>query len=195
MPVSHVVRRLERENGSALLGDREGGDERLIAFVPEATLTEVLAAIAVLYNLKWSSRDPKEGKISYLLFEAASRGPREEDWFRDSLMRACKSWTVRPRKPRRDPAKGDTPFLVMRSAAIETARANWARIAAEGHLAIPSEAVARPIKSPILRGRPNRSRRPRPRQVDRYRRLRQRLPDEGKSLPSSSKRSPAETGR
>src|SRR5690242_13915825 len=54
IPLSWVLKRLSKESGVALSAPGTVGDERLVAFVPDAPLSEVLTNIATLYRLDWS---------------------------------------------------------------------------------------------------------------------------------------------
>src|SRR5437870_9488332 len=54
IPLRHVLRALAGETGVRLSVAGSVGDERLVAFVPDAPLAEVMLAVADLYRLSWS---------------------------------------------------------------------------------------------------------------------------------------------
>ncbi|MFN3648702.1 MAG: hypothetical protein ACK47B_03895 [Armatimonadota bacterium] len=53
IPLARVLEALSAETGVTLRFAGRAGDERLVAFVPQATLAEVLSSIAELYRCEW----------------------------------------------------------------------------------------------------------------------------------------------
>ncbi len=84
IPVSRVLARLSDHTGVALRADGVVGDERLVAFVPDAPLTEVMARIAEHYRLEWSRGSGE--RPAYRLYKPPARA-REERVLREKAVR------------------------------------------------------------------------------------------------------------
>src|SRR5947208_1203863 len=53
LPLTHVFRRLSAKTGVTLNANGRPGDERLVAFAPDASLAEIMQAVEDLYRLHW----------------------------------------------------------------------------------------------------------------------------------------------
>lgn len=85
IPVSWVLRRLSEVTGVGLETAGATGDERLVAFVPDAPLSEALLAVADLYRLSWMRTGSAE-RPKYRLYKT-DRAAREEQVLRDRALR------------------------------------------------------------------------------------------------------------
>lgn len=86
MPVRRVLRALQEATGVKLSAVGRAGDQRCVAFVPEASLSEILACLAQLYRLEWSSDGLASPSYSLLKTLSASR---EEAGLRERAIRAA----------------------------------------------------------------------------------------------------------
>jgi hypothetical protein len=81
IPVAWVLKALGEKTGVSLQATGIAGDERLVAFVPEAPLGEVLECIADLYRLSWS-REGNGTRPAYRL-QKLPAATKEEQTLRD----------------------------------------------------------------------------------------------------------------
>lgn len=88
IPLRSVVEALEKETGISLRVEGAPGDERLVAFVPDAPVSEVLTRIADLYRLTWQ-REP--GKDAAYRLVKPPRAAREEQSLRERSLRGLLS--------------------------------------------------------------------------------------------------------
>lgn len=133
MYVSHVLRRLSAKSGISLSVSGRAGDERMVAFVPKASLAEILASIADLYNLKWG-RASKDGKVSYQLFKPPARIRQETQLKEKALREGFAELDRQARELPKSPTLRQPHRLALRKAAIALARENWQRLTEDGQL-------------------------------------------------------------
>lgn len=82
IPLRRIFRALAEETGVRLDVAGSAGDERLVAFVPDASLAEVMLAVADLYRLTWTRGGSAE-RPSYQLLKTPAvaqegREPRQQ---------------------------------------------------------------------------------------------------------------------
>lgn len=85
IPVAWVLKALKGHTGVSVQALGTAGDERLVAFVPEAPVGEVLERIADLYRLTWT-REGTGDRATYRLQKRLSDA-REEQALRDRAIR------------------------------------------------------------------------------------------------------------
>jgi hypothetical protein len=85
IPLRKVLRGLAEETGVRLNVAGAAGDERLVAFVPDDSLAEVMLAVADLYRLSWIRSGSAE-RPSYQLLKLPAMA-REEQALRDQSVR------------------------------------------------------------------------------------------------------------
>lgn len=83
--VSALLAELGRRCGVQLEGTDRTRDERLVAYVPDAPLRDVMENVAALYRCEWSAVQ-KDERLSYRLSKA-ERARRAEDNLRDETLR------------------------------------------------------------------------------------------------------------
>jgi hypothetical protein len=85
IPISRVLHRLTEKTGVRLRATGRAGNERLVAFVPGAPLSEVMRSIADLHRLTWVREGSRE-QPWYTLMKLPTR-EREEQGLRDRALR------------------------------------------------------------------------------------------------------------
>ncbi len=152
VPVAHVLRRLGEKSGVVLTAPGQPGDERLIAFVADAPVAEIMRSIAELYRLRWVRGGTADRPTYQLLKPIAAQ--REEAALKQRALDAALAEVDRQlREPNRNaPTHRDTDghFTALRVTAAEIIRGNWDRLAADGHLELPVSELPEHQKNVLL---------------------------------------------
>lgn len=80
-----LLQRLREGSGVSLSVAARAGDERVVAFVPDAPLSEIMARLAELYRLTWTRNTADRPSYSLIKRPAALR---EEQALRESAVQA-----------------------------------------------------------------------------------------------------------
>lgn len=107
IPVRWVLKALAGKTSVPLDAAGIAGDERLVAFVPEAPLAEVMKEIADLYRLTWS-REERGGRLRYLLQKPARLANEERTLREQAFRQVMQRLGAQIRRPQ-DPDAGTPP--------------------------------------------------------------------------------------
>lgn len=147
IPIDQVLRTLSAKTGVRFTSDRRLGDERLVAFVPESSLSDVMGAVANLYRSTWVAQGDPE-RPAYRLQQTPAAA-REEDLLR----RACLQRIVQrlafqlrnppqPNSPRDDWTAAYPDVIPILESSIENLLRN-------GSVSIPVSSLAGPARERV----------------------------------------------
>jgi hypothetical protein len=151
IPVSWVLRRLTEATGVSLEAASPAGDERLVAFVPEAPLAEVLLAVADLHRLEWVKTGGGD-RPKYRLYKP-DRMAREEQLLRNRALRDLldRMMALLRKPPAGDPSMpSGAKWSLLYPDLLPILGARRDQIAREGYLYLPLSALPRAQRDAFL---------------------------------------------
>jgi hypothetical protein len=152
VPVGVVLAQLSAETGVRMSAVGRPADERLIAFVPESPLAEVMGSIAELYRLRWSRTT---GVRPIYRLQKPPSTVREEQARREEALTAAFEALTRELEAA-DAKPGEGPPALLRQQArlrqfgLQHVRRHWGRLLEEGYVGLPLVSLPRPEREPLF---------------------------------------------
>lgn len=134
VPLGRVIPRLARATGVRLEVEPPNESERLVAFVPDSPLAEVMGCIAELYRLEWARRGEGERTIYRLRKPAAAL--REEAGLRKTCLNEVREILEQERRSLAALDGLQTPAAML-TAACELEPWQWSALVGERSLYLP----------------------------------------------------------
>jgi hypothetical protein len=148
MPVSRVLRAVSEAAGVRLSVSGRAGDERLIAFVPEAPVADVMRSIAELYRLEWL----REGgeRPTYRLIKQLGVA-HEESLLRERSLRGAVDYLqrrIRAGEPTEEELKYSEPeYLRALPLVAPLLTANLGALLRDGYVYLPISRLEAPLQA------------------------------------------------
>jgi hypothetical protein len=140
IPLRRVLRALADETGVRLDVVGSAGDERLVAFVPAASLADVMLAVADLYRLSWSRSGSGE-RARYQLVKPPAVAQEERDWREQALGQLRARLEEKPRGPQRPAGERPDPWAPVYPAVLPLLRASSTALLRDGYAYLPIAAL------------------------------------------------------
>jgi hypothetical protein len=151
IPVRRVLRALADETGVRLDVAGAAGDERLVAFVPEGSLAEVMQAVADLYRLAWTRGGSPE-RPSYQLLKTPAMAREEQERRQQAMQQLLAGLAAKLREPPRPAAEErPDPLAAVYPLILPLITARSQALMREGFIYIPVASLPVEQRAPLVR--------------------------------------------
>jgi hypothetical protein len=150
IPLRRIFRALAEETGVRLAVSGSASDERLVAFVPDASLEEVMLAVADLYRLSWSRGGSAE-RPSYQLLKAPALAREERALRERSSQQLRERLAEKLRAPQRPAGERPDPWATVYPLVLPLITAHSADLLQDGFAYIPIAALPAEQRGRLVR--------------------------------------------
>jgi hypothetical protein len=149
IPLRRVLQALADETGVRLDIAGSAGDERLVTFVPDAPLADVLLAVADLYRLTWS-RSGRGERARYQLVKTPTMMQEERDMRERALRQLLVRLGEKLRSPQRPAGERPDPWAGVYPAVVPLLQEHSADLLRDGYAYLPIAALPADQRQPLV---------------------------------------------